>query len=331
MAEYEAMGHEPFLSQYGFPEPKRIWIKLNGNQYPAKAIAGAAHKFVDGVPLVASAFKSGEATVVRKLRKLGFEIGTPGRNPDWTRDELILALELYFTNPANPPGKKSAAVAALSHLLNKIHRLSGGVGGTTFRNPDGVYLKMMNIRALDPTFIVQGKVGMKAGGSLDKAVWAEYVGRRIELAADAKAIRDAVANTNEEAVAKLPTVEPYEGEEGGVIMRLHKRHERDPRVIREKLKAARAAGDFECEACTFDFEATYGPLGAQFIEIHHTTPVHMMKPGTKTKLTDLVLLCANCHRMAHRSRIPLTLADLKAIVKIGSSEKLGACSPISRH
>lgn len=316
LAEYEATGHEPFLAQYGFAEPKRIWITHNGNRYPAKAIAGAAHKFVDGVPLAASVFKSGEGTVVRKLRQLGFEVESPGRNPDWTRDELILALDLYFTNPANPPGKTSAAVASLSDQLNKMHRISGGVGSATFRNPDGVYLKMMNIRALDPTFIAQGKVGMKAGGALEKVVWAEYVGRRLELAADAKAIRDAVSNANEEAVAKLPTVEPYEGEEGGVIMRLHKRRERDPRLVREKRKAAKAAGDFRCEVCKFDFEAAYGPLGAEFIEVHHTKPVHTMTPGAKTKLSDLALLCANCHRMAHRKRTPLSIADLKATLKV---------------
>ncbi|WP_416908036.1 MAG: HNH endonuclease [Polymorphobacter sp.] len=116
-------------------------------------------------------------------------------------------------------------------------------------------------------------------------------------------------------MADLPTVEPYEGEEGGVIVRLHKRYERDPRLVADKRKAARLAGDFSCEVCGFDFKASYGDLGAGFFEVHHTQPVHMMKPGSKTKLNDLAQLCANCHRMAHRRRVPLTLEELRVALR----------------
>lgn len=45
------------------------------------------------------------------------------RNPAWSRDELILALDLYMTNPASPPGKGSKAVADLSKTLNDIGTL----------------------------------------------------------------------------------------------------------------------------------------------------------------------------------------------------------------
>jgi 5-methylcytosine-specific restriction protein A len=313
LSEHDAIGGEAFLLNYGYTDAKRYWIIRDGKRYPSKAVAGAAHKYVEGQTraLRPQEFSGGESTVVRKLRQLGFEVETPGRNPDWTRDELVLALDLYLTNPANPPGKASAAVATLSDLLNKMHRISGGTASATFRNTDGVYLKMMNIRALDPTYTAQGKVGMKAGGALEKVVWAEYAGRRAELASDAKAIRDAVSSANEAAVAKLPTVEPYEGEEGGVIVRLHKRYERDPRLVAEKRKAAKAVGKLSCEVCGFDFEAAYGALGAEFIEVHHTKPVHLMKPGSKTQLADLALLCSNCHRMAHRKRVPLSIAELE--------------------
>jgi 5-methylcytosine-specific restriction protein A len=39
-----------------------------------------------------------------------------------------------------------------------------------------------------------------------------------------------------------------------------------------------------------------------------------MKAKSKTHLNDLALLCANCHRMAHRKRIPLTVDELKAAI-----------------
>jgi 5-methylcytosine-specific restriction protein A len=316
LAEYDTLGRDAFLTKYGFADAKRYWIDWQGKQYPSKAIAGVAHKHVDGQQLLPSAsFTGGEGSVVRKLRQLGFVIAGAERNPAWNRDELILALDLYMTNPASPPGKTSSEVAALSALLNKMHRLSGTSAAPTLRNANGVYLKMMNLRSLDPKFTAQGKVGMQSGGALEKVVWADYAGQREKLAADAAAIREAVGRADEARVATLPPAEPYEGEEGGVIMRLHKRYERDPKLIAEKRKAAKSAGAIACEVCGFDFHSAYGELGSGYIEVHHTKPVHTMKAGHKTKLEDLALLCANCHRMAHRKRVPLSLAEIIASLK----------------
>lgn len=318
LKEYDTLGGETFLANYGFADAKRYWIEWQGKRYPSKAIAGVAHKYVDGQQLLPSAsFTGGEESVVKRLRQLGFVITVTERNPPWNRDELILALDLYMTNPTSPPGKTSAEVAALSSLLNKMHRLSGTSATATLRNANGVYLKMMNLRALDPNFTAQGKVGMQSGGALEKVVWAEYEGQRDKLAADASATRKAVEGANEAKVAALPSAEPYEGEEGGVIIRLHKRYERDPKLIAEKRKAATQSGAIACEVCGFDFHSAYGELGSGYIEVHHTKPVHTLKAGHKTKLEDLALLCANCHRMAHRKRVPLSLSEIAASLQAG--------------
>lgn len=310
--EHDRLGGDAFLAQYGFAPAKRYWLELNGKRYPSKAIAGVAHKYIDGGQLLSSAtFTGGEASVGRKLRQLGFVIDAPERNPPWSRDELILALDLYFTNPASPPGKGSGAVTELSTILNKLHRLNGVSGAPTLRNENGVYLKMMNLRSLDPAYTAQGKVGMQSGGALEKFVWAEYEGRTADLKADAELIRQTVTEANEAAVGKLPEAPPYEGEEGGVIMRLHKRYERDPKLVVEKRKSAAATGKLACEVCGFDFKAAYGELGEGYIEVHHTKPVHTLLAGTKTKLEELALLCANCHRMAHRTRLPLSVPTLR--------------------
>ena len=239
----------------------------------------------------------------------------PSRNPVWSRDELTLALDLYAKTSGNPTAKDDEALEQLSVVLNKMHRLNRGGGSDTLRNRNGVYLKVMNFRSSDPAYLSQGKVGMQRGNRLEAVLWAEYDGRLADLAADAKIIREAVIDANEAAVAKLPPVEPYEGEEGGVVMRLHKRYERDPKLIREKRKAASATGKLACEVCGFDYKAAYGDLGKGYIEVHHTKPVHTLIAGTKTKLEDLALLCANCHRMAHRKRRPLTLDQIRATLQ----------------
>lgn len=234
------------------------------------------------------------------------------RNPTWTEDELILALKLYLTNPASPPGKASQAVHDLSLLLNKMHAILGTNASETLRNENGVYMKMMNFRAIDPAFVSQGKAGMKAGGQLEKLVWAKYANDPLALEAEADRIKKAVAQADIEWLDDLPDEGDAEGEEGGVVLRLHKRYERNRKIVRMKINAAKKAGDLWCEVCKFDFEAEFGDLGEGYIEVHHLKPVHTLDKGNRTKVSDLALLCANCHRMAHRKRTPLTLDQLRA-------------------
>jgi predicted HNH restriction endonuclease len=115
------------------------------------------------------------------LRRLGFDLRKTGtelqhRNEPWSRDELILALELYLTNPASPPGKSSKEVRELSSLLNRLaEQLNrGGTHATTYRNANGVYMKMMNFRRFDPAFTASGKVGLTRGNKDEAIVWNEF-------------------------------------------------------------------------------------------------------------------------------------------------------------
>jgi hypothetical protein len=70
-----------------------------------------------------------------------------------------------------------------------------------------------------------------------------------------------------------------------------------------------------CEACGFDFQAQYGTIGHDFIEAHHLKPISEMKPGEKTQLEDVALVCSNCHRMLHRRRPWMTIVALKKLLK----------------
>jgi len=56
-----------------------------------------------------------------------------------------------------------------------------------------------------------------------------------------------------------------------------------------------------CAVCGFDFHKTYGDLGRGFIEVHHLKPLGESEEETEVNPeTDLIPLCANCHRMIHR-------------------------------
>jgi 5-methylcytosine-specific restriction protein A len=114
---------------------------------------------------------------------------------------------------------------------------------------------------------------------------------------------------------QFPEDDGEEAEEGKVLTRLHRIRERDRSIVeRRKVKALREDGVLSCQACRFDFETQYGERGNGFIECHHTKPVSSLKPGEKTRLDDLVLLCANCHRMVHVRRPWMTIDELKGIL-----------------
>ena len=83
------------------------------------------------------------------------------------------------------------------------------------------------------------------------------------------------------------------------ILRVHKRIERNQRLAQ---KAKKLLG-LTCQACGFNFEEIYGTTGKDYIEAHHLTPLSQLK-GKRVALDakqDFAVLCANCHRMIHRS------------------------------
>src|SRR5258705_16397 len=71
-------------------------------------------------------------------------------------------------------------------------------------------------------------------------------------------------------------------------------------------------GRLFCEACCFEFANVYDIRGAEdYIEAHHTKPVSELEGDHLSSIRDLVMLCANCHRMIHRGTSPLTVDELK--------------------
>jgi len=100
--------------------------------------------------------------------------------------------------------------------------------------------------------------------------------------------------------------------EGEVRYQLHRSRERDPTLAaRAKRKRLKDTGAIKCDACDFDFSVEYGQLGDGYIEAHHTLPVATLDGTRKTKLSELALVCSNCHRMLHRASPPLTIGELR--------------------
>lgn len=92
-------------------------------------------------------------------------------NPVWTRDELIITLQFYLTHAPSIPGKTSPKILKLSELLNRLQLKMGGPIPQKFRNPNGVYMKLMNFRRFDPEY--HGK-GLQRGNRDEAVVWNLY-------------------------------------------------------------------------------------------------------------------------------------------------------------
>ena len=96
----------------------------------------------------------------------------------------------------------------------------------------------------------------------------------------------------------------------------HKTRERNQEIVRQKKeKFQKQYGRLFCEVCHFDFNAIYGAQGDGFIECHHNIPLYETTDERTTKLSDLSLLCSNCHRMVHRKKEWLTVEQLKKIYR----------------
>jgi 5-methylcytosine-specific restriction protein A len=93
------------------------------------------------------------------------------------------------------------------------------------------------------------------------------------------------------------------------------------RKVERNRTAAKQAKKFHgtrCQACDLKFVERYGAIGQDFIEAHHLRPIATLEEGvavTYDVAADFAVLCANCHRMIHKSADPSNLAQFRALVQ----------------
>lgn len=105
-------------------------------------------------------------------------------------------------------------------------------------------------------------------------------------------------------VDEFADVEDIVIEEGKYIERLMKAKKRNPKARKRKIEQFKKDNDGKvfCEVCKEDDEVV--------LDVHHdNVEVCDMEEGHLTKLSDLRVLCANCHRKVHRYKI--SVVELK--------------------
>ncbi len=80
----------------------------------------------------------------------------------------------------------------------------------------------------------------------------------------------------------------------------------------EARKQCLAHHGTRCTVYDFDFAATYGPVGAGFIHVHHLRPLATIGAAYAVDpIADLRPICPNCHAIIHHHNPPYTIEQVR--------------------
>jgi len=144
----------------------------------------------------------------------------------WTREELILAFNLYCKIPFGTIHIHNPQIIALAKILG--------------RTPSAVSWKLANLASLDPTLKKRNIAGASHGSKLDAEVWNEFVGDWERLAFESEKLLAQKIGKRVEDMSEVESFDlPKAGKERETIVRV--------RVNQSFFrKAVLAAYDFKC-------------------------------------------------------------------------------------
>lgn len=117
---------------------------------------------------------------------------------NWTREELILAFNLYCKIPFGTFHGRNPKIIELANLIN--------------RTPDALALKLSNFASFDPYHKARGVKGMQNTSKLDKIIWDEFTSHWDDLIFESEKILAAKQKTTIEKKYKLENFSNKKGE-----------------------------------------------------------------------------------------------------------------------
>lgn len=135
-------------------------------------------------------------------------------NPKWSRDETILALDLYNQCAGRIPSDKDPRVINLSKILRSLRIYQDAASRPSFRNPDGVAFKLQNIRS-----VATGH-GLKNVSKTDRQVWADLGGQPEKVRSLAQEIMASAKGLDELDSPDPEVSERFDGSNAEEFLRL---------------------------------------------------------------------------------------------------------------
>lgn len=126
------------------------------------------------------------------------------QNKIWTREELILALSVYFQLPFGRLNRTTREVKELAKLVG--------------RTDNSAALRLVNFAACDPYITKSGRHGMTSGIGVCKPIWNEFVNDRERLFNEAQHIKAAILHVSIEESLNI-TNNDLEGKEKATIIK----------------------------------------------------------------------------------------------------------------
>ena len=117
---------------------------------------------------------------------------------NWTREELILAFNLYCKIPYGTFHGRNPKIIELAKLIN--------------RTPNALALKLSNFASFDPYHKARGIKGMQNTGKLDKEIWDEFTSNWDDLIFESEKILATKQKTTVEKKYRLEDLSDKKGE-----------------------------------------------------------------------------------------------------------------------
>ena len=211
-------------------------------------------------------------------------------NASFTRDEVILALDvLYFSGEAHPTAQ-TAVVQELSALLNRLPIYALENRNDKFRNLTGVARQILLFRASKKL----GKRDPNVGARFYE-IDSKFEDCRGELHSIAMAIR-----RNErffEISGFGDDAEAPDFPEGALLGHLHR--------IVETRDSTKLVPGKRCEICQIDTSDIY-PGCSNLMNMHLAVPITELDGNRRYRAEEFITVCPNCHAALHRRRPWLT-------------------------
>jgi putative restriction endonuclease len=114
--------------------------------------------------------------------------------PNWTRDQLLAALNLYHRTPFGRQHKTYPPIVELASLIG--------------RTPSAVAMKLNNFTSLDPAEMARGISGLSGASNADRAIWSEFDGRMNDLADESEAALERLSGEPKSTLTEKETTPP---------------------------------------------------------------------------------------------------------------------------